>query len=73
MYISDYSSPIRKELKPCFDISIEVLNNYFNPKSEYFLGNKLFENTYHDCYKYIIRRMEKSKTPIRNTRKKHIK
>lgn len=70
MSISKYALPIRQELKECVNISLEVLNNYFDPNLNYFLGNKEFSNIEHKCYKYIVSQMAKSKTPISNTRKR---
>jgi hypothetical protein len=70
MTISKYALPVRSELKPCIEKSIEILNEYFNSNSPYFLGNRLFTQDVHPCYSYIVNQMRKSKTPIENTRKK---
>lgn len=70
MSISSQSSPIRPLLKPCFESTLNIFNDYFNPTSDYFLGDPQFHNKEtSDCYMYVINEMKTSKTPISTTRK----
>lgn len=65
------SKAFDKGLEKCVKVTQTVLNNYFNPNHERYLGNHLTKlgNQQHKCFSIIITSMNKAKTPMRNTRK----
>ena len=60
-----------KGLEKCVVVTQSVLNNYFNPNHEKYLGNHLTNlgDTKHKCFSIITTSMNKAKTPMQNTRK----
>lgn len=68
--LSKHCSVMHPRLKECFNKSIDVINDYFSKDSDLFLGKPLFSNKKHPCFYYIVKQMEKTKTPILNTRKR---
>jgi hypothetical protein len=63
-------------LKTCINITIDILNNYFNEQSSEFLGNRItgsLETTPHKCFTIIENqfKLNRKSTPLRNTRKQH--
>ena len=50
---------MRKSLKKVIDPTIKILEDYFNPKSIYFLGTpKTMEDWDHTCAKSVISKMK---------------
>jgi hypothetical protein len=64
---------VRQELIPAFQTTIDILNLYFDPQSEYYLGNQMtiFSNTPHRCLSPVTEIFKHTTTPIRKTRKRH--
>lgn len=62
---------IRNELVECFDTGLNILNDYFDETSQFYLGNHLTpqSNTKHKYMNIIEKEFTPSKTPLRNTRK----
>jgi hypothetical protein len=62
---------IDSKLQLCVDTAIDILNQYFNKKSKFFLGKPKFETTTLDipCYQHILNVMAASGKPITMTRK----
>lgn len=65
------SSIIEPELEQMINTINIVLSSYFDPKSKLYLSNKLtpISKTLHDCLNYVVNIMNRTQTPIRNTRK----
>jgi hypothetical protein len=65
------SKAYSKPLEQCVRVTQTVLNNYFNPHHEKYLGNHLTNlgDTKHKCFNIITSSMIKAKIPMRNTRK----
>ncbi len=63
---------VRQDLVPAFQTTIELLNTYFDPQSEYYLGNHMtiLSNIPHRCVKDVKRIIGSLRIPINKTRKK---
>ena len=70
MSLSKHCSEVHPDLEKCFEISMQVMNEYINNINDLFLGKRKFPNEKHSCMNYIVKKMESSSTPIRNTRKR---
>ena len=71
MKLVPYPVVIRDEIQTPINITLSILNQYFDINSDYYLSNKLtnHSNKVHPFQSQIISQMNKSKTPIKNTRK----
>jgi hypothetical protein len=67
----DKSKAFDKGLEKCVVVTQTILNNYFNPNHETYLGNHLtfLGDQHHKCFNIITSSMNKAKIPMRNTRK----
>ena len=71
MSLSNYPSILRSDLKQCVDKSLEVLNLYFNPGSNLYLGrhNPNVPLTDHLCLKRITKVFRINSGSLQKTRK----
>ena len=67
----DKSKAYSKDIEKCVSVTQSILNNYFNPNHETYLGNHLTNlgDTKHKCLNIITTSMNKARTPMKNTRK----
>jgi hypothetical protein len=75
MSLSNYPSIIRSDLKQCVDKSLEVLNLYFNPDSNLYLGyhNPNIPLKKHECLTCITNVLKVNNGSLKHTRKAIIK
>jgi hypothetical protein len=71
MSLSNYPSILQSDLKQCVDKSLEVLNLYFNPGSNLYLGNHNpnIPLTDHLCLKHITKVFKINTGSLQKTRK----
>jgi hypothetical protein len=70
IYLSHRAVDVRTELHLFTKYVIDILNIYFDPESNDYLGKYKFPNQVHPCVAILDKAMTRSKTPLRNTRKK---
>jgi hypothetical protein len=70
MYLTHRATNIRPELKVFTDAVLDILNMYLDPLSNEYLGHYKFPNQIHPCIAILDKEMIRTKTQLRNTRKK---
>jgi hypothetical protein len=71
MRLSDYAKGVPSDLKICIDKSLEILNEYFNPKSTLYLGihNPNVPLSKHTCLTRIANVFRSNSGSLQKTRK----
>ena len=77
LYIDrEITTKIRKEFEDCLNVTLTILNEYFDPNSKYYLKHRLtkYDDNHkpHKCLLKIENKMKTAfKTRLKNTRKVH--